>query len=115
MGNYYKISLSYEIPYNVLDSQDPDVTQARDNLYSRLAEIIPEKYERISVKLVLYQLKDTFNFLVNYDAYLRTVEGYPMEEYVDARDVKEDIRFELEEFFNSVDCEYQQVSIKTLV
>jgi hypothetical protein len=113
--NYYKITLSYEIPYNVLDSQDPDIIQMRDNLYSRLSDIIPPKYERFSVKLVLYQLKDTFNFLVTYDAFFRSTEGLPMEEYVEARDLKELIKNELEEFFNSVDCEYKQLNIKTLL
>ena len=114
-NNYYKITLSYEIPYNVLDSQDPSVIQARDNLYQRLTDIIPEKYERFSVKLVLYQLKDTYNFLVTYDAFFRSTEGRPMGEYVEARDLKDAIRMELEEFFNSVDCEYKQLNIKTLL
>ena len=65
-SNYYNITLSYEIPYNVLDSQDPSIIQARDNLYDRLADIIPKRYELFSVKLVLYQLKDTYNFLLLY-------------------------------------------------
>ena len=51
-NTYYSIYLTYEIPYNVLDSQDPSVIQARDNLYDRLAEIFPDKYELFSVKLV---------------------------------------------------------------
>jgi hypothetical protein len=80
-----------------------------------LSDIIPPKYERFSVKLVLYQLKDTFNFLVTYDAFFRSTEGLPMEEYVEARDLKELIKNELEEFFNSVDCEYKQLNIKTLL
>ena len=37
MGNnendyFYKIVLAYEIPYNVLDSNDPDVVSIRENL-----------------------------------------------------------------------------------
>lgn len=113
--NYYNIKISYEIPYNVLDSQDPDVIQARNILYENLKNNIPEKYERFSVKLVLYQLKDTYNFLVTYDAFFRSIEGLPMEEYVEARDLKDKIKKELEEFFNSVDCEYKQLNIKTLL
>ena len=111
-NTYYNIILTYEIPYNVLDSQDPGVIQARDNLYERLANIIPSKYELFSVKLVLYQLKDTYNFLVTYNAFFRSTDGLPMSEYVDARDLKNLIGCEIEEFFNSVDCEYKQLNIK---
>ena len=113
--NYFKITLSYEIPYNILDSQDPSVMKARDILYENLKENIPEKYERFSIKLVLYQLKDTYNFLVTYDAFFRSRGDLPMEEYVEARDLKDKIKEELEEFFNSVDCEYKQLNIKTLL
>ena len=113
--NYYNIKISYEIPYNVLDSKDPDIIQARDILYENLKNNIPEKYERFSVKLVLYQLKDTYNFLVTYDAFFRSTSGLPMEEYVDARELRDLIKKELEEFFNSVDCEYKQLNIKTLL
>lgn len=114
-NTYYNIILTYEIPYNVLDSQDPSIIQARDNLYERLANIIPPKYELFSVKLVLYQLKDTYNFLVTYNAFFRSTSGLPMSEYVEARDLKDLINSELEEFFNSVDCEYKQLNIKSLV
>ena len=113
--NYYKIILSYEIPYNILDSQDPDIIKARDILYDKLKNIIPEKYERFSVKLVLYQLKDTFNYLVTFESFFRSVSGLPMEEYVEAREVKDSVKKELEDFFNSVDCEYKQLNIKTLL
>ena len=81
--NYYKIILSYEIPYNVLDSTDPDIVRARDILYESLKDNLPEKYERFSVKLVLFQLKDTLNYLVTYEAFFRSTTGLPMEEYED--------------------------------
>lgn len=113
--NYYKITLSYEIPYNILDSQDPNIVQAKNVLYEKLKDNIPPKYERFSVKLVLYQLKDTFNYLVTYEAFFRSLSGLPMEEYVEARDLKDSIKRELEDFFNSVDCEYKQLNIKTLL
>ena len=113
--NYYKIILSYEIPYNVLDSTDPDIIRARDILYESLKDNLPEKYERFSVKLVLFQLKDTLNYLVTYEAFFRSTTGLPMEEYVSARDLKESINKEFEEFFCSVDCEYRQLNIKTLL
>lgn len=113
--NYYKISLSYEIPYNILDSQDSNVIAARDILYENLKNIIPERYEKLSVKLTLYQLKDTYNFLVSYDAYIRSLGDLPMEEYVEARNLKDRIKNELEEFFTSVDCEYKQLNIKPIL
>lgn len=113
--NYFKITLSYEIPYNVLDSQDPDVVKAREKLYANLKDNIPSKYERFSVKLVLYQVKDTYNYLVTYDAFFRSSGDLPMSEYVEARDLKDSIKKELEEFFSSVDCDYRQLNIKTLV
>ena len=113
--NYYKIILSYEIPYNVLDSTDPDIVRARDILYESLKDNLPEKYERFSVNLVLFQLKDTLNYLVTYEAFFRSTTGLPMEEYVSARDLKESINKEFEEFFCSVDCEYRQLNIKTLL
>lgn len=114
--NYYKIILSYEIPYNILDSQDSNISKARDVLYERLKNIIPEdKYEKFSVKLVLYQLKDNYNFLVTYESFFRSTSGLPMEEYVEARDLKDAVKKEFEDFFNSVDCDFKQLNIKTLL
>lgn len=113
--NYYKIVLSYEIPYNVLDSTDPNIIKARDILYDSLKDNLPEKYERFSVKLVLFQLKDTLNYLVTYEAFFRSTTGLPMEEYVSARELKDSINKEFEEFFCSVDCEFRQLNIKTLL
>lgn len=113
--NYYKIILSYEIPYNVIDSKDPNIMKARDILYEKLKNGLPEKYERFYTKLSLFQLKDTFNFLVTYESFFRSTSGLPMEEYVDARDLKDSIKEELENFFNSIDCEYKFLNIKTLL
>lgn len=113
--NYYKIILSYEIPYNILDSQDQNIIQARDVFYDNLKNSIPEKYEKFSVKLTLYQLQDTYNYLVTFEAFFRSVEGKPMESYVEARDLKDSIGKEIENFFGSVDCEYKQLNIKTLL
>ena len=113
--NYYKIILQYEIPYNILDSQDQNIIQARDILYEKLKTSIPEKYEKFSVKLSLYQLKDTFNYIVTYEAFFRSLDGKPMEEYVEARDLKDRIKGEIESFLGSVDCEYKQINIKTLL
>ena len=110
---YYRIHISYEIPYNVLDSNDEDIAQARDILYDRLSKSIPEKYERFSVKLVLSQLKDSLNYIVTYTSFFKCPEGLPMEEYVEAREIKEKVEKELEEFFESIDCDYQKLNIKS--
>lgn len=113
---YYKITLLYEIPYNILDSQDENVVVARDILYENLKNSVPsDRYEKFYVKLVMYQIKDTYNFLINFDAFFRSNGKLPMEDYVEARDLKDSIRHEIEEFFNSVDCEYKQLNIKTLL
>ncbi len=112
---YYKITVSYEVPYNVLDSKDPAAEQAKKTLYENLKYVIPEKYEKFSVDIVLYQLKDTYNYLITYDAFIRCSEGLPMAGYIEVKDIKEKIKAELEEFFSSVDCEYKQVNIKALL
>lgn len=115
-SNYYKIVVSYEIPYNILDSQDPNIVQAREILYDSLKNsIFGDKYEKFSVKLTLYQLRDSLNYLVTFEAFFRSTSGLPMEEYVSARTIKDAVKKELEDFFSSVDCEYKQLNIKTLV
>ena len=113
--NYYKISLSYEIPFNVLDNDEPDVIKARDTLYETLKNSVPEKYQKFWVKLVIHELSDTLNFIVTYDAFFKSSQGLPMQEYVEARDIKDNVKAELEEFFDSVNCDYRQLNIKTLI
>ncbi len=113
--NYYRITLSYEIPYNVLDSDEPEVIRARDILYETLKNSVHEKYQKFWVKLVIHELRETLNYVVTYDAYFRANKGLPMEEYVEARDIKDNVKAELEEFFDSVDCDYRQLNIKTLL
>ena len=113
---YYEIILSYEIPYNVLDSQDPDRVKARENFYDSIKDIIPkDRYEKFSARLVIHQLKDTFNYLVTYEAFFRSTIGKPMEDYVEATKLKETIKTEFEVFFSSLDCDYKQLNIKTLL
>lgn len=112
---YYKIILSYEIPTNILDSQDPNKIKAREVLYDTLKDIIPDdKYEKFSVKLLLHQLKDTFNYIVTFEVYFRS-SGLPMQEYVEATELKNKAKKELENFFDSVDCDYKQLIIKPLL
>lgn len=114
-NTYYRIHVSYEIPYNVIDSQDPGIVKARENLFDKIKNCLPEKYEKFSLKLVLHQLQDTFNYLVTFSAFFRSLDGLPMEEYVCAREIKESVQKELEDFFDSVDCEYKQINIKTFI
>jgi hypothetical protein len=113
---YYRIVLAYEIPYNVLDSNTQDKVQARETLYDTLSNMVPEdKYEKFSVKLVLFQLDDTFNYIVTYEAFFRSTIGLPMEEWVEADEIKKKAKKELEAFFSSMDCDYKQINIKTLL
>ncbi len=112
---YYKILLSYEIPINVLDDQDPNRVKAREILYSRLKDVVKnEKYETFSIKLLLHQLKDTLNYIVTYEVFFRS-SGMPMSEYVSAERVKENAKEEIENFFNSLDCDYKQLNIQPLL
>ena len=114
-NNYYRIVLSYEIPYNILDSNDPDILKAKENLFGKIESIIPERYEKFYIKLLLHQLKDTMNYILTYEAFFRSTDGMPMEEYTGARDLKDEINREFQEFFESVDCEYKQLNIKVLL
>lgn len=112
---YYKIILSYEISSNVLDSQDPNLIGAREILYSTLRDLIPEdKYEKFSVKLLLHQLRDTYNYIVTYEVFFRS-SGMPMKEYVEAEEIKNTAKREIEDFFDSIDCEYKQLNIQPLL
>lgn len=110
---YYKIDVSYELPYNVFESNDSDILKARDEIYEKLLKSVPSKYEKFSVKLTVHQLKDNYNYLACFTAFFRSCSGLPMEEYVSARDIKNNIEKLLEEFFNAVDCEYRKINIQT--
>lgn len=110
---YYRVNSTYELFYNPLDSMDPDISKAREILYEKLKNIIPEKYEKFSSSLSMTQLRDTLNYLLTFNAFFRSQEGLPMEEYVAAEEVKKAAEVEIEEFFKSIDCEYKKVSIKS--
>lgn len=110
---YYRIDVSYELPYNVFETTDPDIIKARDEIYDKLLNSLPSKYEKFSVKLTLHMLQDNFNYLACFSALFRTCDGLPMEEYVNARDIKLNIEKDLEEFFKAVDCDFRKINIKT--
>lgn len=114
---YYGVHLAYEIPFNVLDcGGDQDKAQARDNLYKRLSSVVPEdKYERFSSKLGLFQLKDNFNYILSYEAFFRITSGLPMEEYINAEQLKEKSQEEIENFLSSLDCDFKSIKIKALL
>ena len=124
---YYKIVLSYETPINVLDDQDPNKVQAREVLYENLRDLVPDddKYEKFSVKLllpknpviILHQIrlrKDTMNYVMTYEVFFRS-SGLPMREYVNAESFKERAKKEIENFLDSIDCEYKQLNIQPLL
>lgn len=112
---YYQIHVVYEVPYNVFDdSNGSDVLKARDEIYGKLLNAIPEKYEKFSAKLTLHQLRDNYNYIVCYEALFRSTEGLPMEEYVSSRGVKETVEKYLEEFFKAIDCDYRKLNVKTI-
>jgi hypothetical protein len=113
---YYIIYLSYEIFSDVLNCPDEDISNARNILYDRLSTSIPrDKYDIFNSSIVTYQLPDNYNYLVTYSSYIRSVEGLPMEEYVAARDIRDTVKRELEDFFESINCEYKSLNIKALV
>src|SRR5574344_2977085 len=115
-STYYNIILSYEIPYNVLDTTDQSLISAKEQLFMRLKDVIPPTtYETFSIKLTIFQLKDTLNYLVTFKAFFRSTDGLPMEEYCEASELKDNARKELEDFFSSVDCDYKQINIKSLL
>lgn len=112
---YYKIQLAYEIPFNVLECTNLERVQARENLYDKLCGLVDEnRYEKISLKLSLYQLKDTFNYVITYEAFFRSTVGLPMEEWLEADALKEQAKEEMEAYFGALDCEYKQLNIKNL-
>lgn len=115
--SYYNIALSYEIPYNVFDTTtDQSKLDAKNHLFERLKGIVPQpKYEIFSIKLTVFQLRDTLNYIISFTVFFRSTEGLPMEEYVKARDVKDLAKKELEDFFSSIDCDYRQLNIKPLL
>jgi hypothetical protein len=63
----------------------------------------------------MYQRKDTFNYIITYEAFFRSENGLPMEEYTKADDIKKEAKKELETFFTSLDCDFKQLTIKTLL
>ena len=44
-----------------------------------------------------------------------TTVGLPMEEWVEADEIKEKAKKELEDYFNSMDCDFKQLNIQTLL
>jgi len=113
-SNYYKVTLSYEIPVDVINDQNLKVVEARKLLYDSLKNGMPDRYDKFSLKLTENQLSDSFNFIITFDAFFRSIGGLPMEEYCEAKDYHDKVKAEIEEFFNSVDCDYRQLSIKVL-
>lgn len=113
--NYYKIVLSYEVPFNLMESSREDVRSARDILYGRIVSIIPDRYIRLNIRLSNIALPGSTDWLITLELFLKSLDGLPMEEYVNARTVKEDFEKEMDRFFGTIDCDYRQIKVKPLV
>jgi dimeric dUTPase (all-alpha-NTP-PPase superfamily) len=114
--SYYSIFLAFEVTRDVLNDVDDDnVVAARDILYSKLNSYIPEQeYDVFSSRVVIYQDGSDYNYIIVYSSFIRGSERLPMEGYVDAREIKELIKNEFLEFFNSISLEYKLINVKSL-
>ena len=113
--SYYVIALCYEIPSNVINDPDENVRAAREIFKENLEGCIPSIYQIINRSCKVYELEDTGNYIVYYNTYLRSTDGYPMENFVEVKNIKDRIKAEFEQFFDSVDCGYEFINIKPLV
>lgn len=112
---YYKIALSYEVQTNIIDSEEPNIVKAKEMLYENIKNSMPDKYDKFYMRLTTYQMRDSLNYVIHLDSFFSSTGSLPMTEYVDARDIKDEIKQEMEEFFSSIDCEYKQLNIITLI
>lgn len=109
---YYDIHIAYEVPTNVMESDDLMIQSSRTLLTENLRTLISSRFEILSRKLTLHQNKDNFNYIIDYQLYLRSNEGFPVEGYVDARDLCDEIKDQFEDFFEAVDVDYRFLNIK---
>lgn len=114
--SYYSIFLAFEVSKDVLNDTDIDVVTSRNLLYSKLNELIPSsEYETFSSSVVVYQIEDSYNYLITYSSFIRSNNRLPMDGYINTRSIKDEIKNEFIEFFNSINLEYKLVNIKSLV
>lgn len=114
--SYYSIFLAFEVSKDVLNDTDIDVVTSRNLLYSKINELIPSsEYETFSSSVVVYQIEDSYNYLITYSSFIRSNNRLPMDGYINTRSIKDEIKNEFIEFFNSINLEYKLVNIKSLV
>lgn len=116
MDNYYEIALAYELSVNVLEKISDERREMQVQLMNKIRDAFPkEGYNIFNTKFTMYQLPDSLNYIISFSAFFRSQGNLPMEDYVNARDVKDNIKSEIEDYFISVDCDFKQLNIKPLL
>lgn len=115
--SYYSIFLAFKVTKDVLnDISDENIVSARQILYDKLnSYIYDQSYDVFSSRVVIYQTDDDFNYVIVYNSFIKESEKLPMDGYVFARDVKDSIKNEFINFFESISLDYKLVNIKSLV
>ncbi len=108
---YFKIAIAYEVQQDILDSEEPSIVKAKEILYKNLKELITEKYDKFYIKLSTFQQKNSLNYIIELDSFFTTESTLPMSEYSEAKDISDNMKQEMNEFFNSIDCDYKQINI----
>lgn len=112
---YFKIAVAYEVQQNILESTEPSIEKARDILYKNLKSLITDKYEKFYIKLSTFQQKNSLDYIIELSCFFTTESQLPMTEYSEAKEITDNMKQEMGEFFNSIDCEYKQINIITLI
>lgn len=115
--SYYSIFLAFKVTKDVLnDISDENIVSARQILYDKLnSYIYDQSYDVFSSRVVIYQTDDDFNYVIVYNSFIKESEKLPMDGYVFARDIKDSIKNEFINFFESISLDYKLVNIKSLV
>ena len=115
--SYYSIFLAFKVTKDVLnDISDENIVSARQILYDKLnSYIYDQSYDVFSSRVVIYQTDDDFNYVIVYNSFIKESEKLPMDGYVFARDIKDSIKNEFINFFESITLDYKLVNIKSLV
>jgi hypothetical protein len=115
--SYYSIFLAFKVTKDVLNEvNDENIVSARSILYKKINSCIPnQEYDVFNSTVVIYKTEDDFNYLIVYNSFIRNNEKFPMDSYVTTREVKDSIKNEFIEFFDSISLDYKLVNIKSLV
>ena len=114
--SYYSIFLAFKVTKDVLnDISDENIVSARQILYDKLNSYIYDQSYDVFSSRVIYQTDDDFNYVIVYNSFIKESEKLPMDGYVFARDIKDSIKNEFINFFESISLDYKLVNIKSLV